>query len=421
MVKIQTVTVGSGGQLAIEFTNIPQTYKDLYLVTSLRSTLSSGAAAITMQFNSVTTGYTAQRLYSIPGLQYWGDTGLNTPGTSQPDTSGSFSQHIYHIPNYTENNQKTWSAEAATENNSSSAYITFQNGLWANTSAITSIKIFDANILNLAQHSTATLYGISKTPAKAKSYGGEIAYDSNYIYHTFKSSGVFTPLQNITCDVFTVAGGGGGGEGGGGAGGAVMTTSVSFVNATSYSVAVGAGGAVGQGSVFPYRGVNGTNSNITGGSISLTAAVGGGGGSIYEASDPAGSGGCGGGGRASSAAGTGSQGGNGGGSTFSFGGGGGGMGGNGTYGNSSTTGLGGSGISSLNGVNLNSWAQTTGTGVLSSGNYFYAAGGHQKNTTVAQNPGGAGSINVGAGGSRQRGEGALGAGGSGIVIIRYAK
>ena len=38
LVKIQTVTVGSGGASSIDFTSIPQTYTDLCLVYSARLT-----------------------------------------------------------------------------------------------------------------------------------------------------------------------------------------------------------------------------------------------------------------------------------------------------------------------------------------------------------------------------------------------
>jgi hypothetical protein len=47
MVKIDTVTVGSGGAASIEFTNIPQTYTDLQIVLSARSATSDVFSQIT--------------------------------------------------------------------------------------------------------------------------------------------------------------------------------------------------------------------------------------------------------------------------------------------------------------------------------------------------------------------------------------
>jgi hypothetical protein len=43
--------------------------------------------------------------------------------------------------------------------------------------------------------------------------------DGTYWYHTFVSSGTFTPQKAISCDYLVVAGGGGGGQDDNGAGG----------------------------------------------------------------------------------------------------------------------------------------------------------------------------------------------------------
>jgi hypothetical protein len=96
------------------------------------------------------------------------------------------------------------------------------------------------------------------------------------------------------------------------------------------------------------------------------------------------------------------------------------MGGNGTYGSSTSTGVGGVGISTLNSVSLNSFGSVTGTGVLSGGNYFYAAGGNASSTTTAHNPSGGGVTNTGGGGSYAS-NATSSRGGSGLVIIRYLK
>lgn len=447
LTMIQEVTVGSGGQLAIEFTNIPQTYTDLYIVASLRSTLGSGAAAITMQFNGSTTGYTAQRVYSIPGLQYWGDTGLNTPGTSQADTAGSFSQHIYRIANYTGSNNKTWSVEAATETNASGAYLTFQNGLWANTSAVTSVKIFDANILNLAQHSRATLYGINKTAATAKATGGSIYQDGEYWYHVFTSSGTFTPSQNLTCDYLVVAGGGGGAGwygGGGGAGGLRSTLRVtggggslesplSLTSGTGYTVTVGGGGpsqTVGWDSTFH-----------------TVTSNGGGRGGSYQSNLPGGPGGSGGGGGAGNGSGVWLPGG----SPVAnqgF------AGGTGHPSNAGAPGGGGAGGAAANAGATNGYGTDGGIGVFipefsratqtgTHGGYYAGGGGGGStvggnrgtyagfggrggggNGSVVQNSADAlsGTTNTGGGGGGNGYNVANGAaGGSGVVIIRYAR
>ena len=53
---IETVTVGSGGAASIEFSSIPQTYTDLKVVYSLRSTNSS--VILDIQFNGLSINKT---------------------------------------------------------------------------------------------------------------------------------------------------------------------------------------------------------------------------------------------------------------------------------------------------------------------------------------------------------------------------
>jgi len=75
-----------------------------------------------------------------------------------------------------------------------------------------------------------------------KATGGTTVLSNGYWYHTFTSSGTFTPLQSLTVDLIVMAGGGAGGSayaGGGGAGGFLDFTSQS-VTATGYTVTVGA-------------------------------------------------------------------------------------------------------------------------------------------------------------------------------------
>jgi hypothetical protein len=89
------------------------------------------------------------------------------------------------------------------------------------------INIFTGNTY-FVQYSTFYLYGVAAlgtTPAIVPyATGGDtIMTDGTYWYHTFVSSGTFTPAKAISCDYLVVAGGGGGGKGansgGGGAGG----------------------------------------------------------------------------------------------------------------------------------------------------------------------------------------------------------
>ena len=373
---IQTVTVGSGGAANIEFTNIPQTYDDLVIKTSLRTT---GAGAngnawtpVIVRFNGTST--TSSRQLFGTGSGTGSDTGVNNVYSADTDnTASTFSNNEIYIPNYRGTTQKSYSADSVTENNATGALALMAAGLTNVTSAITTITLTpDTN--NFAQHSTATLYGITRVPAGAKATGGVIYDDASYWYHTFTSSGTFTPSQSLSCDILVVAGGGGGGNnvsgvggGGGGAGGLLYFGSQS-VAASAQTVTVGAGGAAAT---------SGSDSQFA----SLTLVKGGGrGGNGSATGTSQGSGGGGGGGAngGTATAGQGSSGGNGAGNQGGGGGGAGVAGGNAT-GGTGPSGTGGNGINTYE-----SWHTATSTGVSG-----YIAGG--------------------------------GSGASGFVIVRYAK
>lgn len=159
---IETVTVGSGGAASIAFTSIPQTYTDLLLKLSVRSTQTNIANTLTISFNGSTSNFTARLLEgsgaSVSSFsQSAGNIG-NVQGTTS--TSSVFSSLDVYIPNYAGSNNKSYSADGVTENNATTAYQTLSAGLWSQTAAITEIGIY---INDLAQYSSASLYGISNT------------------------------------------------------------------------------------------------------------------------------------------------------------------------------------------------------------------------------------------------------------------
>lgn len=160
--KIASVTVGAGGAASIEFTNIPATYTDLLLKFSLRGDIDSGT--ILVYFNGSTSNLSSRQIYgtgsgaasnsSATDIRTWG-------GQNQSlYTSNTFANAEMYIPNYAGNTNKSVSIDGVNENNATEAYTSLAAGLWANTSAITSIKL-DNN--NFVQYSTAVLYGISKS------------------------------------------------------------------------------------------------------------------------------------------------------------------------------------------------------------------------------------------------------------------
>jgi hypothetical protein len=165
MIPISTVTVGSGGVSAVEFTNIPQTYTDLLIKISARS--STTTLALNLTVNGSTSGY-SERLMYADGASLAGATAssafinwLNLQNSSS-STSNTFSNCEIYIPNYTVSDSKSFSGDTVVETNAVSTNQIYVNAaLWANTAPITSIKFTPGSGL-VAQYSTATLYGIRK-------------------------------------------------------------------------------------------------------------------------------------------------------------------------------------------------------------------------------------------------------------------
>ena len=239
--------------------------------------------------------------------------------------------------------------------------------------------------------------------------GLESTYTSgltDYVVRSFTSGTTDLIFSKAgTVDYLLVAGGGAGGysaiPGGGGAGGLLTATGLS-VSASTYPIAVGAGGSGTAGAAD-------NGGNTTG--FSLTA-IGGGAGGVGPGTIPAQTGGSGGGGDGYSgggAAGTAGQG-NAGGSGVNHGaGGGGGAGAVGVNAVSPSGGAGGAGLSN---------SLRTGVGI------FYGGGGGGNKWTGSVGAGGTGgggagggvdgTVNTGGGGG-----GGEGSGGSGIAVVRW--
>ena len=458
MELIETKTAGSGGVANFDFTTIPTTYTDLLIKFSGRATVNE--SGVSLQFNNNTS--TSNYIYTT--LQGNGSTVTRSKETNlgfigsriNPSTftASTFSNSEFYIPNYRNGNQKSVSIDSVNENNATLANSMFTAGVWNQTSAITSIKLYVVGG-NLAEGSTASLYGISSVTSTPKATGGMVSQDNTHWYHTFATSGIFTPTQAITADYLVIAGGGGGasmvagdeGVSAGGAGGLRSTVTVTggggtlesplSLSATSYAITVGAGGAGGASNTqnIGAQGGNSTFSTVTstGGGYGdrwWPGAVGGGAGGSGGGGNPAGT-------RTASPV-QGFNGGFGSSNTTPRGGGGGGAGVAGGSGASGQTAAGG------NGVSIPTIANATFTGI----NGFYAGGGGgggHRNTAGLTNgglggtggggAGGLGSLSVataGVSGTVNTGGGGGGAGGgspnnvggnggSGLVVIRYAK
>jgi hypothetical protein len=411
---------------SVIFSSIPQNYTDLILVFNGKST----------NAGSSTNGMRC-RLNGDSSALY---SGTNMAGNASNATSGRYSSstffeggeiaqasatstlNIMHFMNYS--NTTTFKSFLI-RSNVASSIVQAQIGLYRSTSAITSIELSrDFGTNNLATGSTFNLYGIAQGGGYAT--GGDIVTtDGTYWYHTFLSSGAFTPTKALTVDYLVIAGGGGGSHAGGGGAGGYRTSagtsggnssaeSALSLNAQTYPVLIGSGGAGGT-TANAGKGIDTVFASITSegggyGTYRSTGLNGGNGGS---------GGGAGGSGSGTLRAGgtaTANQGSNGGSYQFNdAGGGGGGAGAAGAGTTSNDGGAGGAGLASTITGSSVTRAGGGGGGGGSNGGGAGSGGGGAGSTTT----GGTGTVNTGGGGGG--GWGLTGsAGGSGIVIVRYA-
>lgn len=399
---IATQTLGSAAS-SVTFNSIPSGYTDLVLVCSFSQSSSVDVVTLQVGNGSVDTGSNYSTTYllgngsSATSGRYSNQTsGFITRNLGGTSTAGG-SNAIVHFMNYS--NTTTYKTILNRSNQIDSSYPGAEAdvNLWRSTSAINTIKLATTGG-NIAAGSTFSIYGVAAASAPtAKATGGTITYDVGYTYHTFTSSGTFTPLQSLTTDVLVVGGGGGGGAGswgGGGGAGKVSTASSLAVTTTGYSVVVGSGGAANtQGETSSFSTVS--SAGGYGGGSNSGSAGGNNGAGTYNGGSQNGT--ASGGGAGDSAAG---------GDASGYAGGSGGSGTASTFTGLSVTYAGGGGGGSSRNVNFGGSGGGGGAGGGGNGGVYAGYGA------------GAGGVNTGSGGGGSGGSGGAN-GGSGIVIIRY--
>jgi len=171
-VAIATTTVGSGGAANIEFTSIPGTYTDLVIKLSGRSTASSDWEDMKISFNNSTTDaqYYWRAVYGYSGSTVGSNQGngnsnarLQGVVSAASATANTFGSWEMYVPNYAGSNQKSVSTDFASENNSAATLLGLATNLWNQTTAINRVTLTTSSGSNIAQYSTATLYGIKNT------------------------------------------------------------------------------------------------------------------------------------------------------------------------------------------------------------------------------------------------------------------
>jgi hypothetical protein len=162
---IATQTVGSGGAATIIFSGIPQTFTDLILYTSTRTTDSNPTQQLYYNGDLTATNYNRGQYgleYSVNPYAY----NIADAGGSlvNPSTASSliFASCKFYIGNYSLAGQtKTNFVYGQYENQAALAIGTFVANRWTGTAAITEIRL--QSPANFVQYSSASLYGISTT------------------------------------------------------------------------------------------------------------------------------------------------------------------------------------------------------------------------------------------------------------------
>jgi hypothetical protein len=166
MFPLQNIIVGSSGASSISFNNIPTTgYAHLQLrVFTIPATANStvmrvGNGSIDTGSNyakhslngngtnATGQGFSSQSYFNVMGYRVSASTTYPTVG-------------IIDILDYANTNKNKTVRILSGFDANGSGEVSLNSGLWASTSAINTISIFNEGGGNLSQHSTVALYGI---------------------------------------------------------------------------------------------------------------------------------------------------------------------------------------------------------------------------------------------------------------------
>jgi len=160
------VTVGSGGAANIDFTSIPSTYTDLVVVASARTNRTNAQEdSLCISFNGSTANFAVVSLYgdgsTAQTSAFTTNGAIRFVATTDISTTSAFGNSFLYIPNYAGSTNKSFSIDAVTENNATTAWAFLAAGLWSDTAAINRITLTPLVGTSIKQYSTAYLYGVS--------------------------------------------------------------------------------------------------------------------------------------------------------------------------------------------------------------------------------------------------------------------
>ena len=166
---IASNTVGVAGATSVAFTSIPNTYTDLQLIISARTTANPAVSqSIFMKMNALTSSIYSQRALEGNGAtaSSFTQSGVDNAvrlaiANGSSSTSSTFSSSSIYIPNYAGSANKSVSVDTAAETNATTQYMNLIAYLVSSTAAITDLTFTtETAAVSFAQHSTFYLYGV---------------------------------------------------------------------------------------------------------------------------------------------------------------------------------------------------------------------------------------------------------------------
>jgi hypothetical protein len=151
---------------SITFNNIPQTYTDLKIVTSVRCDFAAVRLAGAIRFNGDASSLYSDTIVSGDGASASSGRSQTTFGytsetTGTTATANVFANNDIYIPNYTSTMFKQYLSDSSSEHIGNQGNFLYA-GLYRANSRITSITLFPGGGANFIANSKFTLYGIGK-------------------------------------------------------------------------------------------------------------------------------------------------------------------------------------------------------------------------------------------------------------------
>lgn len=162
----------SSSAASVSFSAIPNTFTDLVLRLSARSSNAGRNDVVNMEFNANSSAlYSTTILYGQGGGGGLGSlrnsnatyTRIGYYISGDTTTSSTFGSQEFYIPNYTASQNKAISGFGVSENDASVQDLAVTAGLFRDTTAISSIKLTLLTGPNFMSGSSFFLYGIKNS------------------------------------------------------------------------------------------------------------------------------------------------------------------------------------------------------------------------------------------------------------------